>query len=109
MIMSGRALGAILGRLLPNLIKVANAVLKNFALPLGLSAAMNGIDKKIHGYGHSSIPQTTTLIISNDEINDIIKIILTLEDHDILLKGVTKTIRNETKQQKGGYLSMLSL
>ena len=40
-------------------------------------------------------------------MNDIIKIIQTLEDSNILLKGVTKTIKNETKEQKGGFLSML--
>ena len=48
-----------------------------------------------------------TLIISNEEMNDIMKIIQALEDSDILLKGVTKTIKNETKEQKGGFLSML--
>ena len=48
-----------------------------------------------------------TLIISNEEMNDIIKIIQTLEDSDILLKGVTKTIKNETKEQKRGFLRML--
>ena len=49
----------------------------------------------------------TTLIISNEEMNDIIKIIQALEDSNILLKGVTKAIINETKEQKGGFLSML--
>ena len=49
----------------------------------------------------------TTLIISNEETNDIMKIIEALEDSDILLKGVTKTMKNETKKQKGGFLSML--
>ena len=49
----------------------------------------------------------TTLIISNEETNDIMKIIEALEDSDILLKGVTKTIKNETKEQKGEFLSML--
>ena len=49
---------------------------------------------------------TTTLIISNDEINDI-KIIKSLEDSGLLLKGVTKTVQNEVKEQKGGFLSML--
>ena len=57
--------------------------------------------KKMHGSG------TTTLIISNEEMNDIIKIVQALEDSNILLKGVTKTIKNETKEQKGGFLSML--
>ena len=49
----------------------------------------------------------TTLIISNEETNDIMKIIEALEDSDILLKGVTKTMKNETKKQKEGFLSML--
>ena len=57
--------------------------------------------KKIHGSG------TTTLIISNEEMNDIMKIVQALEDSNILLKGVTKTIKNEGKEQKGGFLSML--
>ena len=57
--------------------------------------------KKIHGSG------TTTLIISNEEMNDIKKIVQALEDSNILLKGVTKTIQNETNEQKGGHLSML--
>ena len=48
----------------------------------------------------------TTSIISNEEMNDIVKIVQALEDSNILLKRVTKTIKNETKKQKGGFLSM---
>ena len=55
----------------------------------------------MHGSGN------TTLIISNEEMNDIMKIIQVLEDSNIWLKGVTKTMKNETKEQKGGFLSML--
>ena len=55
----------------------------------------------MHGSGN------TTLIISNEEMNDIMKIVQALEDSNILLKGVTKTIENETREQKGGFLSML--
>ena len=62
---------------------------------------MQEFKKKIHGSG------TTTLIISNEEMNDIIKIVQALEDSNILPKGVTKTIKNETKEQKGGFLTML--
>ena len=50
---------------------------------------------------------TATLIISNEEMNDIIKFVQALEDSNVLLKGVTKTIKNETKEQKEGFLSML--
>ena len=57
--------------------------------------------KKIHVFG------TTTLIISNEEINDIMKIVHALEDSNILLKGVTETMKNETEEQKEGFLSML--
>ena len=57
--------------------------------------------KKILGSGN------TTLIISNEEMNDVIKIVQALEDSNILLKGVTETVKNETKEQKGGSLSML--
>ena len=60
--------------------------------------------KKILGSGHNN---TTTLIISNNEIEDIIKIVQALEDSNILLKGVTKTVQKEAKEQKGGFLSML--
>ena len=50
---------------------------------------------------------TTILVISNEEMNDIMKTVQALEDSDILLKGVAKTIKNETREQKGGFLSML--
>ena len=50
---------------------------------------------------------TATLIISDNDINDMIKIVKALEDSDILLRGVAKTIKNETREQKGGFLSML--
>ena len=49
----------------------------------------------------------TTLIISNDEIEDIIKTVKSLEDSGFLLKGVTETVQNEVKEQKGGFASML--
>ena len=49
----------------------------------------------------------TTLIISNEEMNDVKKIVQALEDSNILLKGITETVKNETKEQKGWYLSML--
>ena len=59
-----------------------------------------GIQKKMHG------SEPTTLIIPNKEMNDIMKIVQALEDSNILLKGVTKTIKNQTKEQKGRFLSM---
>ena len=56
------------------------------------SAIDEGIQKKIH------VSETTTLIISNEEMNHIMKIVSALKDSNILLKGVTKTIKNETKE-----------
>ena len=63
--------------------------------------------KKILGSGRSSGPKTTTLIISNDEMKNIIEIVKSLEDSGLLLKGVSETIENESKEQKGKFLSML--
>ena len=70
---------------------------------------MKEFKKKIHGSGcpFSSASQKTTLIISNKEMNDIMKIVKAFEDSNIFLKGVTKAIKNETKEQKGGFSSML--
>ena len=50
---------------------------------------------------------TTTLIISNDEMDDILKIVKYLENSGVLLKGVSETIQHEAKEQRGGFLSML--
>ena len=89
------------------LIKILiKALAGSVLIPLGLTAAAlaadGGIHKKILGPANM-----TTLIISNDEIEDIIKIVKSLEDSGLLLKGVTETVQNEVKEQKGGFLSML--
>ena len=112
MIQSGGFLSRLLGPLLKtglSLIKnVIKPLAKSVSIPLGLTAAASaadaGMHKKILGSGHNN---TTTLIISNNEIEDIIKIVQALEDSNILLKGVTKTVQNEVKEQKGEFLSML--
>ena len=57
--------------------------------------------------GSSKHDNTTTLIISNDEMEDIIKIVKSLEDSGLLVNGVSETIQNEAKELKGGFLSML--
>ena len=85
---------------------LAKSVLILLGLTAAASAADAGIHKKILGSGHNH-PSSTTLIISNDEMEDIIKIVKSLEDSGLLLKGVTKTVQNELKEQKGGFLSML--
>ena len=97
-IQSGGFLGSLLSKLAGPLMKVAIPLAKNVLAPLGITAAASAIDagiqKKIHGSGRLS---STTSIISNKEMNEIIKIVQVLEDSNILLKGVTKTIKDETK------------
>ena len=96
-----KPLGPLLKTGLPLIKNVIKPLPKSVLIPLGLTAAASPADaeiqKKILGSG------TTTLIISNEEMNEILKIIQTLEDSNILLKGVTKTIKNETKEQKRGF------
>ena len=109
----GRSLGRILGPLLktglPLMKNVITLLTKSVLIPLRLTAAASvadsGIHKKISGSGKQN--NTTTLIISNDEMEDIIKIVKSLEDSGLLLKGVSETIQNEAKEQKRGFLSML--
>ena len=97
-------LGSLLSKLAGPLFKVAIPLAKNVLAPLGITAAVSAVDaetqKKMHGSG------TTTLITSNEEMNDIMKIVQAFEDSNILLKGVTRTIKNETKEQKEGFLSI---
>ena len=87
-IQSGGFLGPLLSKLAATLRKVTIPLAKNVLAPLGIIAAASAIDagiqKKMHGSG------TTTLIISNKKVNDIIKIVQGLEDSNISLKGVLK-------------------
>ena len=106
MIQSGGFLGVLLSKLAGPLMKVAVPLATNILAPLGITAAASAIDAGIQKKIHSG-SGTTTLIISNEEMNDIMKIVQVLEDSNILLKRITKTIKNETKEQKSGFLSML--
>ena len=85
--------------------KVAVPLAKNILVPLGITAAASAIDawiqKKIHGSG------TPNLIISNEEMIGVLEIVQALEDSNILLKRVTKAIKNDIKEQKGGNLNVL--
>ena len=104
LIQSGGYLGKLLSKLAGPLMKVALPLPKNILAQLGLIAGMSAIDgsiqKKMHGSG-------VILIIEQEDMNDIMKIIEALENSGILLKGVTKTIENKTKEQRGGFLGML--
>ena len=115
MIQSGGFICRLLGPLLKSGLSLIKNVIKPLAkivlIPLGLtpaaSAADAGIHKKILGSGNSSSSHNTVLIISNDEIDDIIKIVKSLQNSGLLLKGVTETVKNEVKERKGGFLTML--
>ena len=101
----GRLLGPLLRTGLPLIGNVLNPLAKIVLMPLGLITAVSGTDaaihKKIFGSGG------TTLIISNEEMNDIMKIVKFLEESGLLIKGVSKTIKDEAKEQKRGFYGML--
>ena len=103
MIQSGGFLGRLLGPLLKTGLPLMKSVIKPLAksvlVPLGLTAAAAAdaeIHKKILGSGSDN--NNTTLIISNDKMDDILKIVKSLEDSRVLLKGVSETIQNEAKE-----------
>ena len=93
---SGRFLGSLLSKLAVLLMKVVAPLAKNVLAPLEIHASAlaidAGIQKKINGSG------TTTLIISNEEMNNILKIVQDLKDSNILLKGFSEIIKSETKE-----------
>ena len=99
-IQSGGFLGRLLGPLLKNGLPLIKNVIKPLAksvlIPLGLTAAASAVDagihKKILGSGNN-----ITLVMSNDEIEDILKIVKSLEDSGLLLEGVTETVQNDIK------------
>ena len=106
--------GGFLGRLLIPLLKIGLPLIgnvlkplaKSVLIPLGLTAAAaaatdSAIHKKIFGSGG------TTLIISNEKMNDIMKIVKSLEKSGLLIIGISKTIKSKAKEQKRGFLRML--
>ena len=119
MIQSGGFLGRLLGPLLKTGLPLTKNVIKPLAksvlIPLGLTAAASAADARIHKkmlgsarhQSSSASHNMTTLIISNNKIEDIIKIVKSLEDSGLLLKSITKAVQNKVKEQKGGFLSIL--
>ena len=105
MIQYGVFIGPLLSKLAGPLMKVGAPLAKNISAPveiIGVASSTDAkIQKKIHG------PGTATLTISNEERNDIMKIVQAFEDSNVLLKGITKAIENETTEQKGEFLGML--
>ena len=110
MIQSGGFLGKLLGPLLKTGLPLMKSVItpsaKSLLISLGLTAAAStayaGIHKKKLGSGSN-----TTLIISNKDMDDLIKIVKSLEDSGLSLKGITESVQNKIKEQKGGFLSTL--
>ena len=109
MIQSGGFLGKLLGPLLktglPLMKNVITPLAKSVLMPLALTAAASAADAGIHkailGSGN------TILIISNRDIEDLIKIVKSLEDSGLLLNGVIESVKNDVKEQRGGFLSIL--
>ena len=113
----GGSLGRLLGPLLKNGLLLTKNVLKpltkSILIPSGLTAAASAIDPVIHmqmfgsGMRLSDLANRTTLIISIEEMNYITKIDKSLEESDLLIKGVSEKIKNEAKKQKGEFLAIL--
>ena len=92
-----------LNKLVAPVIKITVPLSKNILLALGLTTTASAADaaaqRKIHDLG-------VTLVISNEKMEHM-KIVKVLKDSGLLIKGITKTIENETKKQRGGFLAML--
>ena len=108
-----RLLGPLLTTGLPLMKSVLKPLAKNVLIPLGLTAAASATDAAIHkkSFGSATHPsdlaKQTTLIISNEKINGIMKIVKSLEESGLLIKGASQTIKNEAKEEKGRFFSML--
>ena len=90
---------------MPSTENVLKSLAKGSLIPLGLAAGASATNAAIHKNFFAS--GTTILIISNEEMNDIMKIFKALGECGLLIKGVSKAIKNEAKERKGGFLGML--
>ena len=86
---------------------------KNVLIPSRLKAVASARDAAIHkkifrsGTRPSDLAKQTTLLISNEEMNDILKVVKSREESSLLIKGVSEIIKNETRERLGGYFSIL--
>ena len=101
----GRLLRTLLKNGLPLIRNVLKPLAKSVLIPLRLTAVASASDAAIHEKIFGS--DFTTLIISNEEMNDIMKIVKSFKESGSLIKGVSETIKNEVKEQKEGFLGML--
>ena len=100
----GRLLGPLLKTGLPLIGSVIKSLAKSVLIPLGLTAAASATDADIHKTMFGS--GNTTLIISKEEM-DIMKIVKSIEESQLLIKGVSETIKNKAKEQKREFFEML--
>ena len=93
--------GGFLGRLWGLLLKTGLPWIRNLLMPLAKGILV------LLELAAASATDFTTLIISNEEMNDVMKIVKSHEESGLLIKGVSEAIKNEAKEQKGGFLSIL--
>ena len=103
--------GGFIGRRLRSLLESGFLLMKN-ALKRLAKIVFNTVKIKAAARGEAIHMKTfesgmIPLITSNEERNDMIKIVQLLEESDLFKKAVKKTIKNETKEQKGSFLSIL--
>ena len=84
---------------------IIKIIAKSVLFPIGLTAVAFATDAVIHKKMFGS--GTMTLTISNEETNDIMKAVKSLEECGLLINCVSETIKNESKEQKGRFISML--
>ena len=90
---------------LPSMKSALTLLAKSVLLPFGLSADMSATDAAVQNEMYGS--RTTALRISNQKMQNKMKIVKSFEELRILIKRINETIKNEAKDQKGGFLSML--
>ena len=101
----GRPLGLLLKTGLPLMKNLIKPLTKSILIPLGLKASASATDAAIHNKMFGS--GIATLMLSNEEMNDIMKTVKSFEKSGLLLEGVSETIKNEKKEQEGGFFGML--
>ena len=101
----GRPLGPLLKTRLPLVGNILKPLAKSILIQSVLTAAASGTNAAIHRKMFESA--FTTLIISNEEMNDIMKIVKSLEESGLLIKGVSKTNKNQVEEYKGEFIEML--
>ena len=110
MIQSGGSFGSWLANIgKKSLVNVAIPLLKDNLPGLVSNLASNAINKferKISGKGAVRAGKGFTLFVSNEDMNDIIKIIKSLEDSNVLIDGITQTVKHEIEKQEGGFLPL---